>query len=130
MKQVFVDTNYFLRFIVKDNAKQFLVAKKLFNQAARGEVKLVTSIVVFFEIFWVLNSVYDQSKSNICDILKKILKMGFVDIADRELLSTSLELYEAKNIEFEDCYNLVYSVEKQADNFVTFDKKLQKEVLK
>lgn len=40
---IFVDTNYFLRFLLVDNEPQYSKVKGLFLQAARGHVKLATS---------------------------------------------------------------------------------------
>lgn len=34
---IFVDTNYFLRLLIGDNAKQQLEAKQLFRQGAAGK---------------------------------------------------------------------------------------------
>jgi len=59
---IFVDTNYFLRFLLKDIGKQHQKAKKLFEKAASGEIKLFTSMIVFFEIYWVLFSFYKRRR--------------------------------------------------------------------
>lgn len=54
---MFVDTNYFLRFLLEDNKAQAQKVKQLFETASRGEgEELTTSLVVFFEIYWVLTS--------------------------------------------------------------------------
>lgn len=45
---IFVDTNYFLRFILKDNQVQYLKARQLFLDAAKGEIELISSTTVFF----------------------------------------------------------------------------------
>ena len=55
---IFIDTNYFLRFLLKDNEKQFIEVKKLFEKAILGEIDLYTSLIVIFEIYWVLSSFY------------------------------------------------------------------------
>ena len=47
---IFVDTNYFLRFLLADNEPQYSKVKRLFLQAARGIVKLATSVVVFLRL--------------------------------------------------------------------------------
>ena len=60
---IFIDTNYLLRFLLKDIDSQYLEAKKLLLQAARGEKKVITSTIVFFELFWVLKSYYKKDKT-------------------------------------------------------------------
>lgn len=123
---IFVDTNYFLRFLLNDNSSQHEKVTELFIKAARGEVRLCTSIVVFFEIFWVLGHVYEKSKSEVVAILGKLLKLPFIEIDERLLMQKALGLYKKGTIELEDYYNIVYAEFKTADTFASFDKKLQK----
>ena len=124
MKSHFVDTNYFLRFILKDNKAQFNEAYELFKTAALGDVKLITSEIVFFEIYWVLESFYSQKKSKHLSVLHKILKMGFVEISNREVLRSALKLYKNVSVELEDCYNIIYAKVNDCDKLASFDKKL------
>ena len=51
---IFIDTNYFLRFLLADISSQHNQAKTIFKQAASGKISLFTSAVVIFEIYWVL----------------------------------------------------------------------------
>ena len=67
---IFVDTNYFLRFLLKDNKPQHLEAKQLMLGGATGKLKLFTSTIVFFEIYWVLTSYYGKNKTELVDTLK------------------------------------------------------------
>lgn len=123
---IFVDTNYFLRFLLNDNSSQHKKVTELFMKAARGKVRLCTSIIVFFEIFWVLGRVYEKSKSEVITILGKLLKLPFIEIDERLLIQKALGLYKKGTIELEDYYNIVYADYKIADTFASFDKKLQK----
>src|SRR3990172_8569866 len=85
-KMIFVDTNYFLRFLLADNKEQFHEVKPLFGQAAEGRVKLFTSIVVYFEIYWVLSSFYKQDKSETAKTLQQLLEMDFISLEEHEIL--------------------------------------------
>ncbi|PIS13856.1 hypothetical protein COT65_02045 [Candidatus Shapirobacteria bacterium CG09_land_8_20_14_0_10_47_13] len=122
---IFLDTNYFLRFLLKDNQSQYLIVKRLFIRASHGKVKLFTSLVVFFEICWVLRSYYGKRKGNLCLMLEKLLKMNFINFPERYLLEKSLNLFEKENLSFEDCYNFILAKEKKVASFATFDKKLK-----
>jgi predicted nucleic acid-binding protein len=55
---VFVDTNVFLRFFVKDVDAQYEKARELFEKAEAGNIRLETSELVVAEIVWVLESFY------------------------------------------------------------------------
>lgn len=122
---IFLDTNYFLRFLLKDNQGQYLTVKRLFSRASHGKVELFTSLVVFFEICWVLRSYYGKHKESLCLMLEKLLKMDFINFPERYLLEKSLDLFEKENLSFEDCYNLIVAKEKKVVSFATFDKKLK-----
>ena len=123
---IFVDTNYFLRFLLKDNNSQHLVAKKLFLSAAKGEIDVTTSIIVFFEIYWVLKSYYEKNKDELNKTLNKILNLTFIKLAEREILTKSLKLFKTTTLSLEDCYNLLLAKEIATDDFASFDEKLKK----
>ena len=94
----FVDTNYFLRFILRDNENQYQIARELFESAILGKTKLFTSTVVFFEICWVLSTFYQKKKKEYLDILSDILKMNFIELDERELLIEVLAINKNHNL--------------------------------
>ena len=121
----FVDTNYFLRLLLADNKDQYLTAKKLFQDGASGKVKLFSSTIVFFEIYWVLHSFYKQKKAKIIKALFAILKMNFVRFEEENLLIKAVKIFKNTNLDLEDSYNLVYAQKNKTSDFMTFDKKLR-----
>ncbi len=120
---VFVDTNYFLRFLLKDIDSQFKEAKQLFLKSARGDINLITSVVVFFEIVWVLRKSYSKDKQALIDALLKVLSLR-IELAEQQLLIESLDLFRKTNLSLEDCYNLAFAKSEQAKEFKTFDQEL------
>ena len=121
---VFVDTNYFLRFLIGDNKEQSRIAKELFLEGARGKQQLITSTIVIFEIYWVFKSYYQKSKSEVVGILQKVLGMNFIRLDERDLLQSALDLFKVENLSLEDCYNFSFALSKQIKIFKTFDAKL------
>ncbi|TSC96508.1 MAG: PilT protein [Candidatus Berkelbacteria bacterium Licking1014_2] len=105
----FVDTNYFLRFLLADIDRQHQEAKKLFLDGAAGRIKLASSTIVFFEIYWVLSSYYHKKKEEIVPALQDILRLAF-----------------RNNLNLEDCYNLCFAKNWQVKDFRTFDAALAK----
>ena len=122
----FVDTNYFLRFLLRDNESQYKKTKQLFIEASNGEIELTTSVIVFFEVYWVLKSFYGKNKSELSEILDKLLALTFIHLEEREILKNSLQFYEAYSLSFEDCYNLIYIKERGVKDLRSFDNKLLK----
>lgn len=123
---IFVDTNYFLRFLLKDNTKQHNQAKELFNSGVQGKCKLFSSTIVYFEIYWVLHSFYGKNKKELCAILENILRLEFIDFEEREILFEAVDLFKDSNLSLEDCYNYSYSKHKKATDIKTFDQILHK----
>ncbi len=123
---IFVDTNYFIRFLLNDISEQHNLVKKLFTRASEKKVSLISSTIVFFEIYWVLSSYYGKEKSEIVAVLQKILRLTFIELPEREILLSSLILFKEVNLDLEDCYNLFFAKSQKVDTFGTFDKKLGK----
>lgn len=124
---IFIDTNFFLRFFLKDIENQYLEAKKIFKAGARREEELTTSLVVIFEIFWVLSSTYNYKREEVSQIMHAVLQMTFINLEERILLWEALELFDATNLSLGDCYNMVFARENNIKDFKTFDIKLGKE---
>lgn len=129
IKSTFVDTNIFIRFLLEDVASQQTIAKKIFEDGALGKIKLYSSLIVFFEIYWVLKSSCEIAGSDLSDKLKQILKLA-VKFENHELLSKSVENMNQFSFDLEDSYNASYSEIIETDKFLTFDKKLLKIVRK
>lgn len=122
---IFVDTNYFLRFLIRDNKTQFLVAQQLFLQAAQDKIKLVSSTVVFFEVSFVLKGVYGKDRLKLSERLFKMLNLK-LDLENREILFETLGYFQQSSLSLEDCYHLAFAKQVKAKDFKTFDLKLQK----
>lgn len=123
---IFLDTNYFLRFLLADVSVQHQKAVNVFTQAAEEKIRVGTSLVVILELFWVLSSYYKKSKREVIMIMQSVLALQFIDLPERRNLQKTLLLYKRSSIEFEDCYNLVYATTKGLTDFKTFDKKLER----
>ncbi len=123
---IFVDTNYFLRLLLADQEDQHATAKALFKKAASGEINLCTSLIVFFEIYWVLASFYKKQKNELIETLEGLLSMSFIEYQDREGLVSAVRVFKETSLDFEDAYNLVFASAHTVKEFKTFDQKLQK----
>lgn len=127
---IFVDTNYFVRFLINDNNEQFIDVKALFVAGANREQELFSSTIVFFEIYWLFKSFYRKTDSEIYKILSKILSLEFIYFEERDVLKKTLEIFKKDNLGLEDSYNIIYSKTHGASGFKTFDKDLLKKLFK
>ena len=120
----FVDTNYFIRFLIDDLPEQVDEVGKLFLQASAGKIDLYTSVLVFFEIKWILSSLYNFDKPKITKGLRELLSLDFVQLKERPLLEMSLGLYSGSNLSLEDCYHIIIAKKLHVNVMATFDKNL------
>lgn len=127
---IFVDTNYFVRFFLKDVPKQYKEAERLFISGSKKKDTLITSTIVFFEIYWLFTSFYGKTKAEIIEILQKFIGIDFIVLEERELLAKTIDIYTQVNIDLEDCYYLAFMKARAVPAIKTFDEKLQKALVK
>ncbi|MEW6066718.1 MAG: PIN domain-containing protein [Nitrospirota bacterium] len=120
---VFVDTNVFLRFFVKDVESLYVKAKELFEKTEKGELKLETTDIVIAEIVWVLESYYGFSKSEIKEVVETILETKNLKVANHSRVKEAIDLYFSGKMDFIDVYNIAYIKSKDFKKVATFDVK-------
>ncbi|MDQ3098223.1 MAG: PIN domain-containing protein [bacterium] len=118
----FIDTNYLLRLLLRDDEKQFQIVYDLFKKAITKEIALFSSHLVFFEIFWVLSSFYKEDKEQVIVYLRKILEIDQLHFPQKSLLTGTIDLYEESRIDIEDCYNILFAHLEESDVFGSFDR--------
>lgn len=101
-KAVFLDTNIFLRVIVKEDEKTFLECTKLLASVKSGERRAYTSTLVLAEINWVLGSFYKFPKSEVVLALPGILSLKNLTVDDKYDTLTAISLYERHSVKFID----------------------------
>jgi uncharacterized protein len=121
MRPVFVDANVFLRFITHDDAGQHERAARLFDQAARGKVELLTGPPVLFEIAWTLRSAYRLDAKSILDLLEAILAFPGLRLTDAAVCAEALRLARLAQVEFPDAYIAALAAVSDAESIATFN---------
>jgi len=125
MKKYIVDTNVFLRFLLKDHPKHFKTASKYFTQAKEGKIILILIPEVVFEIDYVLRGVYSVSKKEVVGILDSLLKSPSLEIANREMLIECVDRYKDLQVDLVDLF--LYKVaRKEKAEVLSFDKDFAK----
>lgn len=93
MKKSFLfDTNSLLDILLARTGKSD--SENIIIQAQKGIVEVHIPHVVFFEIEWVLRSVYKKERSYIIDFLSSLLAIDALLTENKTLLIQSLQLYE------------------------------------
>ena len=98
----FLDTNVFLRPVVKDNATQTDHCERLITSVAEGEVEAFTSLLVLAEFIWVSQKVYKIKKEETTKALEGILSIKNLTIDDRIDPLRAVGLYKNSSAKFID----------------------------
>jgi len=125
---IFVDTNVFLRFLVRDVEPFYQKAKELFEKAESGEIKLETNEMVVAEIVWVLESYYGFSRAEIKEVIEVILGTKNLKVTNYTRLKEAIGVYASGKMDFIDAYNISYIKARGFKKIATFDIKHFKNV--
>lgn len=98
----FIDTNIFLRPVVKDDPEKTRDCRMLFEKIKKGEVKAFTSNLVLAELVWTGQSFYKIKKGQLTKVLKGIIGLKGLQIIDNLNSQAALEIWERANIKFID----------------------------
>ena len=121
MKKYIVDTNVFLRFLLKDHQKHYRLAKQYISQAKKGKIILLLIPEVVLEINYVLRSVYSLSRKEAADILASLVKSPDLNVKNREILIESVKKYQKLNVDLSDIF--IFEVgKKEKAKVLSFDK--------
>lgn len=94
----FIDTNIFLRVIVRENEKVYSACYEFLRSAERGEVLTYTSHIVLAEVVWTLDSYYRLPKTKINKSLQGIdsMKLDFTNKFDTAIAHELFRKYSVK----------------------------------
>src|SRR5438094_5900348 len=121
-----VDTNVLVRYLVQDDPVQGKKAASFFESAVDEDVPILIGNTVLCELVWVLDSAYDYAKTDLVDVLEKILATAGFAFESKDIVRAALEEYRSTNVDFSD--GLMGRIHKSlgADTTVTFDNALRK----
>ena len=119
----FVDTNIFLRTLIKEDEETHKDCYKFFEAVRLNKIKAVTSHLVLAEIAWTLSSYYGFSKKKVSQALKGIINLRGLAFSDSYQAITALAMFERKPVKFIDA--LLASIEEISEKkwkIVSYDK--------
>lgn len=125
MKKVFIDTNIFVRYLVKDNPQQLLRAKKLIEDIEQNKVNGLISLLVVNETLWILENYYDLKRNNFIPAFMHLLALKNVKIIEvkKEIILNVLAKMQLRKIDFTDLYLAEIA---KSRKIASFDKDFEK----
>ncbi len=123
MKQ-FIDTNVFIRYLTKDDPKKAEACLRLFQDAQRNQVTLVTSEAVVAEVVYVLSSkeLYDLAREEIRRRLYPLLSLPGLKLPYRKMYLRALDLYFTFSLDFEDAIIVAQMERQKIKEIYTYDR--------
>jgi predicted nucleic-acid-binding protein len=88
-----LDTNVLVRYLVMDDAAQGKKASDLIQEFAERNEELFIDNVVLCELVWVLDAAYNFKKSEIADVLEKILMTELIIVQNQDQAWLALNDY-------------------------------------
>lgn len=104
MKQLILDTNILVRFLVQDDPKQSAGASKLIGQAQSGDTELVLDRMVVTELIYVLMGHYKRVRVDVANTILAIVQSPFVRADDESLLIDALLRFRDHGVDFVDAW--------------------------
>ncbi|GLI37213.1 type II toxin-antitoxin system VapC family toxin [Geobacter hydrogenophilus] len=123
MNRCFVDTNLFIRYLTNDDPAKADRVEKLLDDAARGDIALVTTEMVMAEVVWVLESAYGLKSIDVSPLIRGILATPGLEVINAPLVSRGLEFYETHSIDFIDGYIAAVMEKQGITELYSFDRK-------
>jgi predicted nucleic acid-binding protein len=120
-----VDTNILLRFLSGEPVRQAQAAKKLFSEAAAGDVVLDVSPVIVAETMYTLLSFYGVERREAVEKLLMLLRQPGLRIRDAAQVFSALERLRATNAGFADAFLAAGGAEENVA-VASFDRDLDK----
>ena len=102
---LFVDANVFLRLLTNDVPLQAEACDALLAGAERGEVRLITSVLVVAEVVWTLGSFYKLGKEQVRDAVLALCHTPGLTVEDSDGLVQAAEWHAELNVDFADAYH-------------------------
>lgn len=117
----FIDANFILRYLLKDNQKQFQEAKDIIDN---HDVFIPDFILA--EVVYVLEKVYSVPRAAIKSTLESLIQYSNISLSDKDICLKSLKINAQYQIDFADAMLVALVKSKKASKLFTFDKKLLK----
>jgi len=104
MKELLLDANVLVRFLVQDDPKQSPAATALLEQAERREVLLHLDGLAVAEVVYVLVDHYRRQRADVVNALLMVIHNVGVDTADEAVVAEALRRYATVNMDFADAW--------------------------
>lgn len=122
----FIDTNFFLRYLTKDDEDKAQAVLELLKRIERNEEKVITSPLVIFELVFTLQSFYNCNREEIRDIVLPIVSLRGLKLPFKKIFEKSLIDFPEKGVSFADLFNYHFMIEHGIKEIYSFGRDFDK----
>ena len=115
---IVLDTNYILRFLLKDNEDMYKISK---NAITTNRCFIDNEVLA--EVVFVLLKVYQVPKADIRVTLEKFISFENIILNNKNIIINALKIFEENNLDFVDA---ILCAKSKKYIVKTFDQKLKK----
>ena len=118
-----IDTNILIRFLIGDEELQAKKVYNIFKKAEAEKNELFVPLLVILELIWVLESVYEISRTEILDVISELILMPILKFENQSALRKFTHAAQGNGYDLS-ALLIVYSAKVQGcETVITFDKK-------
>lgn len=121
-----IDTNILIRFLTGDDKQQTKTVYNIFKLAESEKSELFVPLPVVLELIWVLEAVYDISRSEILSSISDLTLMPILKFEQQSVLQRFIHSSKGNKHDLSDLL-IAHSAQGQGcETVITFDKKASK----
>lgn len=124
-----VDTNILIRFLTGDDEGQAKKVYAIFKNAESENKELFVPLLVILEAIWVLESVYEISRTEILDSIGDLLLMPILKFDQPSALQQFVHFAQGNEYDLSDLLIAHSAKANGCEAVITFDKKATKSKL-
>ncbi|MCC6233319.1 MAG: PIN domain-containing protein [Verrucomicrobiales bacterium] len=125
MRELILDANVLVRFLVQDVPQQAKAARKLVEQAESGALLLVVDPMIIAETVYVLTSFYKKPREAVADALMAFVQSDGVSVAEESRLVDALRRFQRSSVDFADAWLAATAAETHRE-VASFDRDLDR----
>lgn len=117
-----IDTNIFLRVLIREDESSFQSGLRLFEGIKQKEWNAFVPGIVLSEIVWTLTSYYQFSKPEVVAAVQGVLNLRGLSVIDNYNYALAVEFYQNHSVKYVDaCIASLPVVQDQQATIISFD---------
>jgi predicted nucleic acid-binding protein len=120
---VLLDANVILRLLRADQPSQHAEARRLFEQAREGKLRLLLATLVVAEVVFVLDGFYKLKRAEILNLLRDLFATPNVTLLEPRTVTRAAEIFGVHNVDFVDAYLAALAEESKTTMLATFNRR-------